>query len=114
MKSERFPIMRPGLLYHPGDRPEDLRARMAHEQAEAQQRRELELLEQSSMRNSPEERIRIWERLHAVAMPRSTAHRLLDVIAADTGLTLEQVHDEQRRRLQPATLPPPPPAGDAP
>jgi hypothetical protein len=48
--------------------------------------------------NDVEERIRIWERLHALRLPRSTGHVLVMVIATQTRLTVGQVHDEQRRR----------------
>ena len=101
MTSRTIPVPPSGSVAYTGERPEDLRARVALEQARAQQHREQELLEQSSTRNSPQERIRIWERLHGVRLPRNATHRVLDVVAAGTGLTLEQVRDEQRRRLQP-------------
>jgi hypothetical protein len=31
-------------------------------------------------------------------LPRDPAHRLVDIIAANTGLTVEEVRDEQRLR----------------
>jgi hypothetical protein len=89
----------------------DYRARLAHEHAEMQERRQAELAEQVSIRNMPSERIRIWERLHGLPLPRNPTHNLLSVIAAATDLQLEQVQEEQRlRRLAgkgtaPATAP---------
>lgn len=77
----------------------DYRARLAHEQIQAVERRRLELAEQTSTLNAPDVRIRIWERLHGVALPRDPAHRLLAVIATDTGLMLEQIYEEQRLRV---------------
>jgi hypothetical protein len=56
------------------------------------------LAEQASLANSPADRIRIWERLHEITLPISPSHRLLGIIAANTGLTLEQVLDEQQHR----------------
>jgi hypothetical protein len=76
----------------------DYRARIAHQQAEAARRRQEELEEQSSTLKTPDTRIRIWERLHEVGLPRDPAHRLVGIIAANTGLTVEEVRDEQRLR----------------
>ena len=79
----------------------DFRARLVHQQAEAAERRRVDLAEQSSRFKSAEERIRIWERIHAVTLPRDPAHRLVDIIAANTGLTGADVRDEQQRRATP-------------
>lgn len=76
----------------------DFRARLVHQQAEAVERRRLDLAEQSSRLKTAEERIRIWERIHEVTLPRDTAHRLVDIIAANTGLTGADVREEQQRR----------------
>jgi hypothetical protein len=83
----------------PGDDPMmDFRARLVHQQAEAAERRRLDLAEQSSRLKSAEERIRIWERIHEVTLPRDSAHNLVEIIAANTGLTEAEVRDEQQRR----------------
>ncbi len=76
----------------------DFRARLIHQQAEDAARRKLDLAAQSSRLNSADERIRIWERLHEVTLPRDPAHRLVSIIAANTGLTDQEVRDEQARR----------------
>jgi hypothetical protein len=76
----------------------DFRARLVHQQAEAAERRRLDLAEQSSRLKSAEERIRIWERIHEVTLPRDTAHNLVEIIASNTGLTEADVRDEQQRR----------------
>jgi hypothetical protein len=76
----------------------DFRARLEHQQAEAAERRRMDLAEQSSRLKTAEERIRIWERIHEVNLPRDPAHRLVDIIAANTGLTDVDVRDEQQRR----------------
>jgi hypothetical protein len=101
---------KPGPLTHnvtpyAGERDADFRARLALQHAEAVERRRQELLEQTSMLNTPEQRIRVWERLHQVTLPRRSTHQLLRVIAEDTGLTLEQVLVEQHRRTLPAAAP---------
>ena len=76
----------------------DFRARLVHQQAEAAERRRMDLAEQSSRLKSAEDRIRIWERIHEVNLPRDSAHRLVQIIAANTGLTDAEVRDEQQRR----------------
>jgi hypothetical protein len=76
----------------------DFRARLVHQQAEAAERRRLDLAEQSSRLKTAEERIRIWERIHEVTLPRDSAHRLVEIIAANTGLTDADVREEQLRR----------------
>jgi hypothetical protein len=76
----------------------DFRARLVHQQAEAAERRRTDLAEQCSRLKTAEERIRIWERIHEVTLPRDPAHRLVEIIAANTGLTDADVRDEQTRR----------------
>jgi len=76
----------------------DYRERMLTLQAEALERRQQQLHEQASPLNSPAERIRIWERLHQLELPRDPAHRLIAVIAANTGLSVDEVLMEQRAR----------------
>jgi hypothetical protein len=76
----------------------DFRARLVHQQAEAAERRRMDLAEQSSRLKTAEERIRIWERIHEVTLPKDPAHRLVDIIAANTGLADSDVRDEQQRR----------------
>lgn len=82
-----------------GDDPMmDYRARLIHQQAEAAERRRTDLAEQCSRLKTAEERIRIWERIHEVTLPRDSNHRLIPIIAANTGLTDADVRDEQQRR----------------
>ena len=79
--------------------------RMVREQAEEAERAQRERIEQSCELNTPAMRIRAWERLHRLTLPRGSAHSVLSVVAAATHLTLEQVREEQRRRSEPASLP---------
>ena len=82
-----------------GDDPMmDYRARLVHQQAEAAERRRTDLAEQCSRLKTAEERIRIWERIHEVTLPRDAQHRLIPIIAANTGLAESDVRDEQQRR----------------
>ena len=88
-----------------GEPNADYRARIARRQADAAEVRQRELIEQTSTINSPDQRIRIWERLHEISLPLDSAHRLLNVIAVQTGLTMGQVQDEQRQRANPPANP---------
>jgi hypothetical protein len=81
-----------------GDFVTDHRARIAHEQKLELERKQQELLEQISERNTPAQRILIWERRHGLTLPRDSNHPALGIVAAATGLALEQMHEEQRRR----------------
>ena len=76
-------------------------ARIAREQIEEAERAQRERIEQSCELNTPAIRIRAWERLHRLTLPRGAAHSVLNVVAAATHLTLEQVREEQRRRSEP-------------
>lgn len=87
------------------DAPTDYSARIMREQNEEAERAQRERIEQSSELNTPAMRIRAWERLHRLTLPRGPAHAVLDVVARATRLTLEQVREEQRRRSEPARLP---------
>jgi hypothetical protein len=89
-----------------GEPNADFRARIARRQAEAAEIRQRDLLEQASSINSPDLRIRIWERLHEITMPLDASHRLLGVIAAQTGLTVAQVQTEQYNRANPPAVQP--------
>jgi hypothetical protein len=86
----------------PGELPADYRARLALERAEADERRRIELLDLSSAASTPDARIRGWEKAHGLTLPRSASHPVLASVSASTNLTLEQVREEQRRRLMPA------------
>jgi hypothetical protein len=96
-----------GLVPAPlaGETISDFRTRVAQHQAELQEQRQRELFEQSAERNSAAVRIGIWERLHQLRMPRDSSHRLIGVIAADTGLSIDEVREELRQRLAPKPTP---------
>ena len=90
--------IRYGSIPHVGESSIDYRERMALIQAEALERRQQQLDAQSSPLNTPSDRIRIWERLHQITLPRNPAHRLIAIIAANTGLSADEVLAEQRLR----------------
>jgi hypothetical protein len=74
------------------------RLRVQREDQERAALRASELAEQVSPAKDAEERIRIWERLHALRLPSASAHALVKVVATQTRLTVGEVHAEQRRR----------------
>lgn len=76
----------------------EFRLRVERVQQERAALRESELEAQASPVKDARERIEIWERLHALRLPRASNHLLLAVIAKQTQLTLGQVHEEQVRR----------------
>ena len=86
--------------------------RIMREQNEEEERAQRERIEQASELNTPTMRIRAWERLHRLTLPRGSAHAVLDVVAKATRLTLEQVHEEQRRRAEPARFQQPVDSGE--
>jgi hypothetical protein len=89
-----------------GELVADYRERLQRQQAEAVEQRARELAEQTSTLNTPSDRIRIWERRHGLPLPTDPSHRLLQVVATGTGLTLDAVRAEQRqRRAQPPVIP---------
>jgi hypothetical protein len=71
-------------------------AKRAEQERVAQ--RQSELMAQTSPENDPQRRIAIWERLHALNLPRQPEHPLVRLIARQTGLTVSEVCDEQGRR----------------
>jgi hypothetical protein len=91
-------IMSPPI---PGESTDAYRERLAMLQAEAAERRQQQIVEQSSPLNSPSVRIRAWERLHQLDLPGNPTHSLIEVIAANTGLTSDDVRAEQRLRARP-------------
>ena len=76
----------------------DRRAQVLRAEQERVMERERQIELQSSPMSTPEERIRLWEQLHALQLPRSPTHALLRLIATQTALTLDQVRSEQQRR----------------
>jgi hypothetical protein len=76
----------------------EYRSRLALKQAEDAEVRQQGLAEQTSEFNAPEARIRAWEKSYGLRLPLGAAHSVLQLVANVTHLTLEQVHEEQRRR----------------
>jgi len=76
----------------------DYRERRAFEALELAERKRVGFAEQYSAVNSPDARIRAWEKVHHLCMPADPMHPVLDAIATATQLTLADVRNEQRLR----------------
>jgi hypothetical protein len=77
----------------------DYRARIERDRLDAAQRREQALFDQCSPQQSPEARVRIWEKLHQVYLPRDPSHAILGIVARQTGMPLAVVLEIQRQRF---------------
>lgn len=77
--------------------------RKAREQAEFERAaaRQRALEAQTSAGSDPQARINTWERLHSLSLPRTPGHVLVNLIAFQTCLTIDQVIVEQQRRASP-------------
>ena len=84
-------------MFYPGDQAER-RAHIEKQQQERAAERQQQIALQSSPHCGPEERIQLWEKLHALQLPRSATHKLVRVIAEQTNLSIEQVLEAQQRR----------------
>ena len=82
----------------------DRRAQFEHEQQQRLVERQQQVALLSSPLSSADERIRLWEKLHALALPRSPTHKLLPIIAQETAIDLAQVLEAQQRRFAPVPL----------
>lgn len=77
---------------------EDRRAQIEHEEQLARSERLRQLEAQRSMMSPAGDRIRLWEKLHKLHLPRNANHKLLAIIARETDLSLDEIHREQLRR----------------
>jgi hypothetical protein len=98
MTFPRREVFIPEGYVSPGEPIASHRARLAVEAEQRAELRRTELAEQRSSLNTPEVRIGIWERIHGLRLPLDPEHSVLFVVANATGLTLEQVREEQRAR----------------
>lgn len=85
------------------DRSDAYRNQIKQAEEDRAKQRDGDLEAQVSPFKEPRERIEIWERIHALALPRARTHALVDVIARQTQLTIDQVRGEQLRRSGLAT-----------
>ena len=82
----------------------DRRAQFEHQQQQRIEERKQQVALLSSPLSSADERIRLWETLHALTLPRSPTHKLLPIIAQQTAIDLAQVLEVQQQRFAPVPL----------
>lgn len=90
------PVFDPSLVHMATAAERRAAVQAASERKAAERRQELEKL--TSFVRTPTERIEAWERIFQLKLPRSSNHPLSEVIAAGTGLTIEEIDAELRRR----------------
>jgi hypothetical protein len=93
-----FPPLRDEGMHGASSAAADHRRKVLDAEQERAALRAEELASQASPTHDAAERIRIWERLHALRLPLKSSHVLVKVIATQTRLSVDQVHEEQRRR----------------
>ena len=76
----------------------DRRKKFEQEQQQRLEERKQQVALLSSPLSSADERIQLWEKLHALALPRSPTHKLLPIIAQQTAIALAEVLEVQQRR----------------
>ena len=76
----------------------DRKATLAREAADRATVRAEKIAAQASPFAPPQQRISLWEKLHGLSLPQSPTHKLLEVIARETDLSVRDVQDEQVRR----------------
>ena len=76
----------------------DFRRRRELDEEARVERKRLDVAEQTSSLNVASVRIRAWELVHALRMPSSAEHPILELIAVTTQLSLADVRAEQRVR----------------
>jgi hypothetical protein len=81
----------------------DFRRRLELDEEARVERRRLDVAEQTLEPNLPGVRIRAWEKVHALRMPSSPEHPVLNLIAVATQLSLADIQAEQRVRSEQVT-----------
>jgi hypothetical protein len=76
----------------------DRKAMLARDAAERATARAEKIAAQASPFTSPLHRIALWEKFHGLSLPQSPTHKLLQVIARQTELSVREVQEEQVRR----------------
>lgn len=88
----------PDNVFGSGLDANERRAAAQRAEQERAEERHAKIEAQASPFVTPRERIRLWEDLHGLALPRNAEHKLVSVIANSTALTVGDVQEEQARR----------------
>jgi hypothetical protein len=95
------PVFDPSLVLVPSAAERRAAVRLAAERRQEERRQQFELL--TSPIRTAGERIALWERLYEIPLPDGAEHPLVRVICAHTGLTADDIHEEQRCRREAST-----------
>jgi hypothetical protein len=76
----------------------DRSERLALEEQERERVRAQHYEELRSEFNSIADRVRAWEKLHGLRLPTGSAHPILRVVSAATGISVAAIRDEQQAR----------------
>lgn len=90
------PVLDPSLVSMATAAERRAAVQVERERKAAERKHEIEQL--ASYVRTPAERIEAWERIFQLKLPRSMEHPLIEVIAAGTGLTVDEIDSELRRR----------------
>ena len=96
------PVFDPSLVVLPSAAERRAAVRLAAERRQEERRHQFEQLTSPVL--TAHERIALWERLYAIQLPDGAEHPLIRVILAHTGLTADDIHEEQRRRRDAAMV----------
>lgn len=92
------PVLDPSLVVLPSAVERRTAVKLAEERRHEERRQQFEQL--TSPIRTPGERIALWERLYGIQLPAGAEHPLFRVILAHTGLTADDIREEQQRRRQ--------------
>jgi hypothetical protein len=97
------PVFDASMVLLPSAAERRAAVRLAAEKRDEERRQQFELL--TSPIRTAGERIALWERLYEIPLPEGAEHPLVRVILAHTGLTADDIHEEQRRRREASIRP---------
>ena len=91
-------VFDPSLVFLPSAAERRAAVNLAAERRKEERRVQFEQLTSSSL--AAAERIALWERLFEIPLPDAESHPLVRVVLAHTGLTADDIREEQRRRRE--------------
>jgi hypothetical protein len=93
-----FPLKHAAADEHHGDIPTTRAERLAVIEFERAEQRRQRQEEQRLHTNTPEARVRAWEKLHGLSLPSTPGHPVLGIVCSATGLGLTEVQEVQHLR----------------
>jgi hypothetical protein len=92
------PVFDASMVLLPSAAERRAAVKLAAERRNEERRQQFEQL--TSPIRTASERITLWERLYEIPLPDGAEHPLVRVIVAHTGLTADDIYEEQRRRRE--------------